>query len=114
MRAASLSPSACETDIISNAPFLSNSKSGSDESSSSSDDCHNELSRNRDLVIPSPKLLSDSEDNGVSPSQHKLAMKKQLADHDVVPNSKSGSEEEEEEVEEDVEQSIEAQSGTCF
>ena len=42
-------------------------------------------------------------------------MKKQLADNYVVPNSTSGSDEEEEEVEEeDVEQSIDGQSGTAF
>jgi hypothetical protein len=70
---------------------------------------------NRDFVIPRPELLSDSEDDGVSPRQHKLAMKKQLADHHVAPNSTSGSNEEEEEVvEEDVEQSIDGQSGTSF
>ncbi len=52
------------------------SESASDVSSCSegSDD---ERSTNRDLVIPSPVELSESEGDGVSPSQHKLAMKKQ-------------------------------------
>ncbi len=96
----------------SNAPFMSSSESGSDASSFSSDDSDNERSTNRDFVVPSPVELSDSADDDVSPSQHKLAMKKQLADHHVVPNLKSGSDEEEEEVEE--EQSIDGQSGTSF
>jgi hypothetical protein len=69
---------------------------------------------NRDLVIPNPEFLSASEDDGVSPSRHILAMKKQLADHHVVPNSTSGSDEEEEEVVEEVKQSIDGQSGTAF
>jgi hypothetical protein len=44
-----------------------------------------------------------------------MAMKKYLAKHDLVPNSTSGSDEEEDEVEgEDVEQSIDGQSGTSF
>jgi hypothetical protein len=92
------------------------SESGSDSSSSSSSDgSEKKRSTARDLFIPSPNLLSDSEDDGVSLSQHKLAMKKQLADHHVAPNSTSGSDEEEEEVEEeDVEQFIAAQSGTSF
>ncbi len=88
---------------------------GKSASSYSSDDCHNERCRNRDLVTPIFELLSDSEDDGVSPSQHKLAMKKQFAGHDVVPTSTSGSDGEEEEVEEeDVEQPIDGQSGTSF
>jgi hypothetical protein len=56
---------------------MSRSESGSDASSSSSGDSANERSTNRDLVIPSPVELSDSADDGVSPSQYKLAMKKQ-------------------------------------
>ena len=56
---------------------MSRSESGSKVSSSSSEGSDNERSTNRDLVIPSPVELSDSEDDGVSPSQHKLAMKKQ-------------------------------------
>jgi hypothetical protein len=40
-------------------------------------------------------LLSNAEDDGVSPSQHELARKKQRADKYVVPNSTSGEEEEE-------------------
>ena len=61
----------------SNPPIMSRSDSGSDASSSSSDGSDNERSTNRELVIPSPVEVSDSEDDGVSPSQHKLAMKKQ-------------------------------------
>ena len=56
---------------------MSSSESGSDSSSSSSEGCDNERSTNPDLVIPSPVELSDSADDGVSPSQYKLAMKKQ-------------------------------------
>ncbi len=56
---------------------MSRSKSGSDVSSSSSEGSDNERSTNCDLVIPSPIELSESEDDGVSPSQHKLSMKKQ-------------------------------------
>jgi hypothetical protein len=69
------------------------------------------------LVIPSSVELSDSYGDGYSPSQHKLAMKKQLAHNNVVPNSTSGSDEEEDEVEEEeVEQStsIDGQFGTSF
>jgi hypothetical protein len=69
----------------------------------------------RELVIPSPVEMSDSEDDGVSPSQHKLAMKQQLSRKKVLPKSSSGSDEEEEEVdEEDADQSIDGQSGTSF
>ena len=46
-------------------------------SSSSSVGSDYERSTNRDFVIPSPVELSESEDDGVSPSQHKLAMKEQ-------------------------------------
>jgi hypothetical protein len=92
---------------------MSSSESGSDVSSSFSEGSDNERSTKRDLVIPSPVELNDSDDDGFSPSQHdKLAMKKQLARHDLVPNSTSGSDEEEEEVvEEEVEQFIDGQSG---
>jgi hypothetical protein len=62
----------------SNPPIMSRSESGSDVSSSSSDDSDNERSAkftaNRDLVIPSSVELSDSDGDGVSPSQHKLAL----------------------------------------
>jgi hypothetical protein len=73
-------------------------------------------STNRDLVIPCPVKSSDSDGDGFSPSQHKLAMKKQLADHHVALNSTSGSNEEEEveEEEEEEEQSIDGQSCTPF
>ena len=94
---------------------MSKSESGSDVFSSSSDDSDNERSTNRDLGIPSPVELSDSEDDGVSPSQHKLAMKKQLSRKKVPPKSISGSNEEEElDEEEESEQAIDAQYGTCF
>jgi hypothetical protein len=56
---------------------MSRSESGSNLSYSSSEGSDNERSTNRDLVIPSPVELSESEDDGVSPSQHKFAMKKQ-------------------------------------
>jgi hypothetical protein len=99
----------------SNQPITSRSESGSDVSSSSSDDSDNERSTHRDIVIPSPVELSDSEDDGVSPGRYKLAMKKQLAHKKVLPNSTSSSDEEEELVEEeDAEQSIDGQSGTSF
>jgi hypothetical protein len=94
---------------------MSRSESGSDASSSSSEGSDDDRSTNRDLVIPSPVELSDSEDDGGSPSQHKLAMMKQLAHKKVPPKSISGSDEEEALVEEeDAEQSIDAQSGTSF
>ncbi len=85
----------------SNPPIMSRSESGSDVSSSSSDDSDNERGTNRDLVIPSPVELSDSEDDDVSPSQHKLAMMEQLADKNVAPNSTSCSDEGEQLVEEE-------------
>ncbi len=91
------------------------SESGSDVSSSCSEGSADDRSTNRDLVIPSPVELSDSEDDGVSPSQHKLAMMKQLSHKKVPQKSISGSDEEEELVEEqDAEQSIDAQSSTSF
>jgi len=94
---------------------MSRSDSGSDAAASSSEDSDNERSENRDLVVPSPVELSDSDGDGVSPSQHKLAMKKQLTRMNDPPKSSSGSDEEEEEVEEeDADQSIDGQSGTFF
>ena len=60
----------------SNPPIMSRSDSGSDAASSSSDGSDNERIANRDLVVPSPVELSDSDGDGVSPSQFKLAMKK--------------------------------------
>jgi hypothetical protein len=99
----------------SNPPIMSRSESDSNVSSSFSDDSDNERSTNRDLVIPSPVELSDSEDDSVSPSQHKLAMMKKLAHMSVAPNSTSDSDEEEQLVEEkDAEQSIDGQYGTSF
>jgi len=56
---------------------MSRSESASDVYSSCSEGSDDDRSTNRELVIPSPVELSDSEDDGVSPSQHKLAMKKQ-------------------------------------
>jgi hypothetical protein len=94
---------------------MSRSDSGSDAASSSSDDSDHERSEKRDLVIPTPVELSDSADDGVSPSQHKLAMQNQLNRKNVAPNSTSGSDEEDEEVEEEVvDQSIDGESGTFF
>ncbi len=99
----------------SNPPIMSRSDSGSDVSSSCSEGSDDDRSTNRELVIPPPVDLSDSSDDGVSPSQHKLAMKKQLSRTNVPPKSSSGSDEEEEEVEEeDVDQSIDGQSGSPF
>ncbi len=99
----------------SNPPIMSRSDSGSDASSSSCDDSDNERSTNREFVIPPPFELSDSSDDGVSPSQHKLAMKKQLSRKNDSPKSSSGSDEEEEEVEEeDADQSFDGQTGTCL
>ncbi len=37
-------------------------------------------SKKRELVIPSPVLLSDADDDAVSPRQFKLAMAKQIAE----------------------------------
>ncbi len=96
---------------------MSSSKLGSSSSSSSSECSDNDKSENRDLVIPSPVIPTDSDDDGVSLSQHKLAMKKQMADNYVVPNSTSGSDEEEEEEnasEEEIEQSADGQTCTLF
>jgi hypothetical protein len=88
MLAAGYSP--CARETTSNKPFMSRSESGSDE-------------------------LSDSDDDGFSPSQHKLAMKKQMAKHDMEPNSTSASDEEKEEEEEnEEEQSIDGESNTCI
>ncbi len=85
---------------------MSRSESDSEVSSSSSDNSDNERSTNRDLVIPSPVKLSDSEDDGVSPSQHKLAMMKQLAHKNVAPSSTSCSDEEEQLVVEEEKNSL--------
>jgi hypothetical protein len=93
---------------------MSRSESGSDASSSSSDGSDIERSTNRELAIPSPIEVSDSEDDSVSPSQHKLAMKQQLSRKEVPPKSSSGSDEEKEVEEEDADQSIDGQSGTSF
>jgi hypothetical protein len=46
--------------------------------------------------IPSPVELSGSDDDGFSLSQQKLAIKKQMAYNEVMPNSTSGSDEDEE------------------
>jgi hypothetical protein len=70
MLAAGYSPSAVKQTLT--VPFMSSSELGSDASSSSSEESDNERGTNRDLAIPSPELLSDAADNGISPSQHKL------------------------------------------
>jgi hypothetical protein len=94
---------------------MSRSDSGSDAASSSSEDSDNERIVNRDLVVPSPVDLSDSDGDGVSPSQHKLAMQNQLTRKNDPPKSSSGSDEEEEEMEEeDAQQSIDGHSGSFF
>ncbi len=80
---------------------MSSSDSGSDAAASSSDGSDNERSANREYVIPSPVELSEAEDDGVSPGQHKSAMKKQLTRMNDPPKSSSGSDEEEEEVEDE-------------
>ena len=64
---------------------MSRSESASDVSSSCSEGSDDDRSTNRDLVIPSPVKLSDSEDDGVSPSQYKLAMKKQWSPRYATP-----------------------------
>jgi hypothetical protein len=95
---------------------MSSGESGSESSSSSSEGSDTDRSEKRDLVIPSPVLLSDADGNDCSLSQHELqvAMKKLMADHDVVQNFTSGShEEEEEEVEQSILQSIADQSGNA-
>jgi hypothetical protein len=53
-------------------------QSGSESSSSSAEYSDNGRSEKRELVIPSPVLLSDADadDDGVNPIQHKLAMAK--------------------------------------
>ncbi len=69
---------------------------------SSSENSDTDRSERSGLIsIPSPVLLSDASDDGVSPSQHKLAMKNQMAYHEVVANSTSGSDEEEKEEDEE-------------
>ncbi len=99
---------------------MSCSESGSDSSSSSSEGSDNERSEKRESVIPSPVDLSDTNDDGVSPSQHKSAMAhilallinstsamaRQMAYISVVLNFTSGSDEEEEEEEGEEQQSI--------
>ncbi len=86
--------------------------------SSSSEGSDDDWTANRELVVPSPNLLSDSDDDSFSkfnPSQHKLAMRKQMAKHNMGPSSTSASKEEEEEAEEEcVEKSMDGESSTCF
>ncbi len=95
----------------SNAPSMSSSESDSESSSSSAEVSDTHKSGKREFQYPVPVVLSESEDDAVSPSQHKLAMAKEIADKSVVPNSSSGGEEEEEnDDEEDLEQSLDVQS----
>ncbi len=59
--------------------------------------------------------MSDSYVDDVSRSQHKLAIRKQMAKHDMAPNSTAASDEEKAvEDDDEVEQSIDGQSSTCF
>jgi hypothetical protein len=110
MRAAGYLPSARETDIK-----PANHVEERIGLRCVSHDSDKERSTNYDLVIPSPFELSDSDGDGVSPRQYKLAMQKQLAHKNVAPNSTSDSDEEEAlVVEEGAEQSIDGQSGTSF
>jgi hypothetical protein len=63
---------------------MSSSESGCDSFPSSSENSDYERSEKRGLLIPNPVLLSDAEDNGVNPSQHKLAKEKQMAVRDLI------------------------------
>ena len=90
---------------------MSSSESGSESSSSAAEVSDTHKSGKREFRYPRPTGLSDSEDDAVSPSQHKLAMATAFADKSALPNSSSGGEEEEEnDDEEDLEQSIDVQS----
>jgi hypothetical protein len=73
---------------------------------SSSEGSDNERCEKRESVIASPVDLSDTNEDGVSPSQHKSAMARQMAYISVVLNLTSGSDEEEEEEEGEEQQSI--------
>ena len=90
---------------------MSSSESDCESSSSAAEVSETHKSGKLEFRYPRPVGLSDSEDDAVSPSQHKLAMAKAFADKSALPNSSSGGEEEEEQAyEEDLEQSIEGQS----
>ena len=90
---------------------MSSSESGSESSSSAAEVSDTHKSGKREFRYPLPTGLSDSEDDAVSPSQHKLAMAKAIAAKSALPDSSSGGEEEEEQAfEEDLEESIEGQS----
>ncbi len=95
----------------SSAPSMSSSESDSESSSAAAEVSETHKSGKREFRYPVPVGLSDSEDDAVSPSQHKLAMAKAFAEKSVVLNSSSGGEEEEGNAdEEDLEQSIDVQS----
>jgi hypothetical protein len=81
--------------LTTNTLSMSSSKSGSELSSSSSEDSDTVRGEKRELVIPSPVLLSDADDDGVSPSKYNSAVKKRMADNYLVPNFTSGNNEEE-------------------
>jgi hypothetical protein len=92
---------------------MSSSESDSESSSTSAEVSETHNSVKCEFQYPVPVGLSESEDrdDAVSPSQHKLAMAKEIADKSVVPNSSSnGDEEDENDYEEDLEQSIDVQS----
>ncbi len=85
---------------------MSSSESDSESSSSAGEVSETHKSGKREFHYPATVGLSDSENDAVSPSQHKLAMAKAFAERYVAPNSSSGGEEEEENAdEEDLEQS---------
>jgi hypothetical protein len=90
---------------------MSSSESDSESSTSAAEVSETHKSGKREFQYPVPVSLSDSEDDAVSPNQHKLAIAKAFAEKSVVPNSSSGGEEEEENADkEDLEQSIEVRS----
>jgi hypothetical protein len=74
---------------------MSSSESDSESSSSTAEVSATHKSGKREFHYTTAVGLSDSEDDAVNPSQHRLAMAKAFADKSVVPNSSSGDEEEE-------------------
>jgi hypothetical protein len=79
--------------LISNAPSMLSGESDSESSSSFFQYSETGQSEKHELVIPSPVLMDDGKHDGVSLSQHKMAMAKQMANNFVVLNSTSGSDE---------------------
>ena len=75
---------------------MSSSESDSESSSSVPELSETHKSGKREFRIPSAVGLGDSEDDAVSPSQHKLALAKAFAQKSVSSNSSSDGEEEEE------------------